>query len=102
MKPGSVLINTARGGLVDEDALLDALGLGHLAGAGLDTLRSEPPPPDHPLLLLENVVFSPHAAGMSREAQHRMAVETTENTLAGLDGTLTPHVVVNREVLQQT
>ena len=101
LKPGSVLINTSRGGLVDENALLDALRSGHLAGAGLDTLRSEPPPPDHPLLLLENVVFSPHAAGMSREAQHRMAIETTENTLAGLDGTLTPQVVVNRTVLQQ-
>ena len=99
IKPGSVFVNTARGGLVDEDALFDALQSGHLAGAGLDTLRSEPPPPDHPLLSMENVVFSPHAAGMSLEAQHRMAVETTENTLAGLDRTLVPSVVVNRSVL---
>ena len=99
MKPGAVLINTARGGLVDEDALLSALRTGSIAGAGLDVLCSEPPPEDHPILSLENVVLSPHAAGMTQEAMHRMAVETTENTLAAFDGTLTPAVVVNRTVL---
>ena len=99
MKPESVLINTARGGLVDEEALFDALHTGQIAGAGLDTLQSEPPPADHPILGLDNVVLSPHAAGLSREAMHRMGVETTVNTLAGLDGELTPFVVVNREVL---
>lgn len=99
MKPGSVLINTARGGLVDEDALLNALRTGSIAGAGLDVLCSEPPPEDHPILSLENVVLSPHAAGMTQEAMHRMGVETTENTLAAFDGALTPAVVVNRTVL---
>ena len=99
MKPGAVLINTARGGLVDEPALVDALRSGRLAGAGLDTLNMEPPDANHLLLTLDNVVLSPHSAGMSREAQHRMAVETTQNTLSGLDGTLQPTVVVNRNVL---
>ena len=99
MKPGAVLVNTARGGLVDEAALHAALCSGQLAGAGLDTLSAEPPPPDHPLLGLDNVVLSPHTAGMSLEAQHRMAVEITVNTLAALDGALSPSVVVNREVL---
>ncbi len=101
MKPESVLINTARGGLVDEDALLDALRSRQIAGAGLDTLQSEPPPADHPVLELNNVVLSPHSAGLSREAMHRMGVETAQNTLAGLDGELTPFVVANREVLPQ-
>lgn len=63
MKPGAVLINTARGELVDEAALIEALARGHLLGAGLDTLAQEPPPPDHPLLRSNRVVLTPHCAG---------------------------------------
>jgi phosphoglycerate dehydrogenase-like enzyme len=63
MKSSAVLVNTARGGLVDEDALVDALREGHIMGAGLDVLSQEPPPADHPIFQLSNVLLTPHTAG---------------------------------------
>jgi len=71
MRPGSVLINTARGELVDEPALVKALQAGPLAGAGLDVFAQEPPPADHPLFSMENVVLTPHSAGPTWESWPR-------------------------------
>jgi D-3-phosphoglycerate dehydrogenase len=75
MKPGARLINAARGGLVDETALAAALDSGRLAGAALDVLESEPPPPGHPLLGREDVIVTPHLGASSNEAQRNVATE---------------------------
>ncbi len=65
MKPGALLVNTSRGGVIDEAALIDALRAGRIAGAGLDVLEAEPPPPGHPLLAMEQVILSPHLAAFA-------------------------------------
>jgi len=86
MKPTAYLVNCARGGLVDEDALLDALRAGKLAGAGLDTFAEEPTPADYPLFGLENVVVTPHVAGSSEEALRLMAEHVAEDVMRVLRG----------------
>jgi D-3-phosphoglycerate dehydrogenase len=68
MKPSAILINTARGAIIDETALVHALSSRRIAGAGLDVFDVEPLPPDHPLMALENAVLTPHSAGITPEA----------------------------------
>lgn len=84
MKPGARLVNCARGGLVDETALYDALSGGHLAGAALDVYASEPPT-DSPLLGLENVVFTPHLGASTKEAQFAAGLEIAKQIATYLD-----------------
>ncbi|HUQ73565.1 MAG TPA: 2-hydroxyacid dehydrogenase [Burkholderiales bacterium] len=79
MKPGAILINTARGGLVDEAALIEALRNGHLAAAGLDVYREEPLPAGHALLSLPNVVAAPHLAWLTQETLERSISAALEN-----------------------
>jgi glyoxylate reductase len=86
MKPGAILVNTARGEEVDEVALLEALRSGHLGGAGLDVTAVEPLPRDHPLLGLANVVITPHIGSGSLTTRRRMAEMAVENLRAGLAG----------------
>lgn len=100
MKPDAFLVNTARGGIVNEDALYDALKSGKLRGAGLDVLDKEPPEPSNKLFGLENVIFSPHMAGVTKEASDRMAVSAIENILSVFDGRPIEAHVVNKEVLR--
>jgi phosphoglycerate dehydrogenase-like enzyme len=93
MKPTAILINTARGAIVDEPALIDALAAGRIAGAGLDVFSTEPLPPGHPLASLPNVVLTPHCAGVTPEALGaglRMAVENIWEFFAGRPA----HVVI--------
>lgn len=78
MREGAVLINTARGTLVDEPALYEALKSGHLAGAGLDVTACEPPDPENPLFTLENVVATPHTAALTKEGNVNMAIGAAE------------------------
>jgi glyoxylate reductase len=97
MKPGAVLVNTARGGIVDEDALAAALGSGALYAAGIDVFAREPVPLDNPLLALPNVVVAPHIGSASVQTRARMAGLAADNMLAALRGQPMPHCV-NPEV----
>jgi D-3-phosphoglycerate dehydrogenase len=99
MKRGAAIVNTARGGIIDEAALFDALTTGHLAGAGLDVFETEPAPVANALLKLEQVIASPHMAGVTTESVAGMAVATAENILSVLDGRPNRDNVVNKEVL---
>jgi len=93
MKKGSVFVTTARGGIHDETALLQALTSGHLMGAGLDVWEKEPPPLDHPLLKLENVVATYHTAGVTNEARRNMASFAAEQIVGTLKGGKPPRLI---------
>ena len=86
MKPTAILINMARGGVVDHDALLKALDNGWIAGAALDVTEPEPLPRDHPLLSRSNVTIAPHLGSATVKTRHAMATRTVENLKAGLAG----------------
>ena len=97
MKPASVLINTARAAIVDQEALLEALTTGRIAGAGLDVHMEEPLPPDNPWVKLDNVVLTPHAGAMTQDAFDREITIGVDNVAAFLEGE--PTNVVNPEVV---
>jgi D-3-phosphoglycerate dehydrogenase len=99
MKPSAYLVNTARGGIIEETALYDALTSGKLAGAGLDVFAQEPPPVPYPLFELSNVIIAPHVAGVTREAVDRMSEQTARNILSALDGEPIRQNVINQDVL---
>ena len=99
MKPTAYLVNTARGGIIDETALHAALTTGVIAGAGIDVFDREPPDPDNPLLKLDNVVTAPHMAGVTRESIDRMPAQAVRNVLSVFDARPIRENVINPEVL---
>jgi D-3-phosphoglycerate dehydrogenase len=99
MQPHAYFITTARGFIHDEDALLEALRAKKIAGAGLDVWSKEPPPPEHPLLRFDNVLASPHTAGVTHEARENMGRIAAQQILDALDGKRPPRII-NPEVWQ--
>lgn len=97
MKRGALLINTARGAVVDTEALIEALRSGHLGGAALDVFEGEPIDGSHPLTALKNVILTPHIASATVETRRRMAELVAENLLAFAEGKVPP-TLVNAEV----
>lgn len=100
MKPGSILINCARGGIVDDNALLAALENGHLRGAGLDVMTDEPPTPDHPLIHRTDVVITPHNGAGAMSAAIAMAEMSAENILDTFAGKLREDCTFNLDALR--
>lgn len=94
MKEGAILVNTARGGIVDEKALYDALVSGHIAAAAMDVVEHEPVTPDHPLLTLDNVIITPHVGMYSKEAINAVGMICAQNAAACALGKLLQHQVV--------
>ncbi len=97
MKNSAVFVTTARGGITDEEALAEALKVGEIVGAGVDVFWQEPPGPDHPLMALDNVLLTPHHAGITTEANRNMSVGAAEQWIALLRGKRPPRLV-NPEV----
>jgi D-3-phosphoglycerate dehydrogenase / 2-oxoglutarate reductase len=101
MRPTSYLINCARGGIVDEKALLDALNSGRLKGAGFDVQVTEPPRADDPLLKCDRVILTPHSAATTAEGVQRMSTTVAQNVLDYFDGKLPESHIFNPEALQR-
>ena len=99
LKSTAILVNCARGGIINEDALYDVLKNDKIFGAGIDVFAVEPTPGDHPLFTLDNVLVNPHAAASAMECLERMGVQAAQNILDSFDGKLDPGMVVNQEVL---
>jgi D-3-phosphoglycerate dehydrogenase len=95
MKPTAVVVNTARGGLLDEVALADALREGRLGGAGIEVFDAEPPATDHPLFGIEGAIVTPHNAALTVECAERMAIASVRNVLDFFAGKLDPNLIVN-------
>ena len=95
MPPQAVIVNCARGGIIDEAALHAALSGKKIRGAGLDVFEAEPSPPDNPLFKLDNVIVSPHIAGVTVESTIRMSTQTAQNVLDLFDGRLDATVSYN-------
>jgi glyoxylate reductase len=91
MRPNAILVNTARGGVVDQAALIDALHRGVIAGAAIDVTDPEPPPPGDPVYSAPNLIVTPHIGSATRTARARMTELSVENLLAGLAGRPMPH-----------
>jgi D-3-phosphoglycerate dehydrogenase / 2-oxoglutarate reductase len=100
MKASAVLVNTSRGGVIDEAALVDALRSGRLRGAGLDVFALEPLPTDHPLLGIPTVTVSGHVGFYSEESIEQMQRDAAEQVVGALEGSV-PEFLVNREVLER-
>jgi D-3-phosphoglycerate dehydrogenase len=98
MQPSAYLINTSRGPLIDQEALVRAVREGWIAGAGLDVFDPEPLPDDHPLFSLPEVIMTPHVAYYSPQAQLELRTRAAENVVAVLSGRM-PECVVNPQVL---
>jgi D-3-phosphoglycerate dehydrogenase len=102
MKSTAIIVSTARGGLIDETALAQALNGNRLGGAGLDVLSTEPPPPDHPLLTTNRVILTPHIGGLTAEGGERLASGAARNILDFFAGRLDPALVVNSKHINFT
>jgi len=99
MMDSAFVVNVARGGIVDEDALVEALDAGEIAGAGLDVLAEEPPDSDSPLLGRDDVVLTPHAAWNSVESVRELREKAARGVRATLSGEV-PDYLVNRELVE--
>lgn len=100
MRKNAFLINVARGGLVDEQALIAALNAEEIAGAGLDVFENEPPKANDPLLADDRIVLSPHSAAFTAECADRMALACADNIIGFFDGTIDHALIVNPETLK--
>ena len=99
MREDAFVINTARGGIIDEAALDTALENNTIGGAAIDPFVVEPATPDNPLFRHDNILVSPHSAGVTRQSVFRMGASTAQNVVDCFDGKLDPANVVNKEVL---